>query len=122
MSRSQSGDKENFGVTQASTTVASRNMSQHTDWVQCNPATPAPATRKKASWKPADDEILLECLRQQQAAGHQSDTGFKPVTWTACALALRDSEKRSGGAPKTAKGCKDHFGTVSVPIGYMPCQ
>ena len=91
---------------------------------QCHSGTPeinfvAPAvSRKKASWKPADDEMLLECLRQQQEAGHQSDTGFKPVAWTACALALKDGEKRSGGGPKTAKGCKDHFGTVSVSIFY----
>jgi hypothetical protein len=111
---SLSDNKENFG---------SRNLSQHTGFIQCNPtplaATPA-TSRKKALWKPADDEILVECLRQQQAAGHQSDTGFKPVAWTACVLALKDSEKRSGGGPKTAKGCKDHFGTVSLSIGYMP--
>ena len=109
-----SGDKENIGVTTIPPQNISQNISQRTDWVQCTPATPAPASRKKASWKPVDDEILLECLRQQQAAGHQLDTGFKPVAWTACALALKDSDKRSGGGPKTAKGCKDHFGTVTL--------
>ena len=44
---------------------------------------------RKASWKLAvDDQTLLECLKQQQAAGNQSDTGFKTVAWTACAIAL----------------------------------
>jgi len=114
---SLSGNKENIEVTR----LGSQNASQHTDWVQCTPVTPSialAASRKKASWKPVDDEMLVECLRQQQAAGHQSDTGFKPVAWTACVLALKDSEKQSGGAPKTAKGCKDHFGTVSMSIWY----
>ena len=64
---SLSCDKENnqFKLT----TVPPQNTSQHTDWVQCIPATPAPASCKawKASWKPTDDELLLECLRKQQA-------------------------------------------------------
>jgi hypothetical protein len=118
---SLSGNKENIEVMSLGSPNVSQNVSQHTDWVQCTLATPsvAPAaTCKKASWKLADDEILLECLRQQQAASHQSDTGFKPVVWTACVLALKDSEKWSGGGPKTAKGCKDHFGTASVSILY----
>ena len=108
---STGSDKENLQVLPQNSGI-SQNM------VQCTPTTPAPVSRKKASWKPVDDELLLECLQQQQAADHQSDTGFKPVAWTACVLALKDSEKRSGGSPKTAKGCKDHFGTVSVPIRY----
>jgi hypothetical protein len=69
---------------------------------------------KKASWRvAADEDTLLECLRQQQVARNQSDTGFKSVVWTACAAALQGSEKWSGGGLKTAKGCKDHFGAVS---------
>ena len=78
---------------------------------------PAQAQRKpkKANWKLAvDDETLLECLKQQQAAGNQLDTGFKPVAWTACGISLQGSEKLSGGGPKTAKSCKDHFGAVSL--------
>jgi hypothetical protein len=113
MSLSQADDKEN--LRQVTTiTIPAQNKSRRSDFIQC--ATPhwQAASRKKASWKLADDETLLECLRQQQAAGHQSDTGFKPVAWTACALALKGSEKLSGGSPKTVKGCKDHFGTVSA--------
>ena len=54
-----------------------------------------------------DDEILVECLQQQQAAGHKSDTGFKPVAWTACVLALKDSEKnRAVGPRRQPKGAR----------------
>lgn len=115
MSLSQADDKNNKENLRRVTTITipPQNKSRRSDFIQCT--TPV---RKKASWKLVDDETLLECLRQQQAAGHQSDTGFKPVAWTACALALKGSEKLSGGSPKTAKGCKDHFGTVSVPIRY----
>ena len=64
---SLSCDKENIQF--KLTTVLPQNTSQHTDWVQRTPATHTPASRKarKASWKPADDKLLLKCLRQQQA-------------------------------------------------------
>ena len=69
---SLSCDKENNQFKLTTIRPQLENTSQHTDWVQCTPATPAPASRKawkawKASWKPADDELLLECLWQQQA-------------------------------------------------------
>ena len=113
---SLSGNKENIGVTSLGSQNTSQNVSPHADWVQCTPATPVALTapHKKASWELAADEVLVECLQQQQAAGHQLDTGFKPVAWTACVLTLKDSEKQSGGSLKTAKGCKDHFGTVGA--------
>jgi hypothetical protein len=124
---SASGNKENIGT---ATVLTSKNTSggalEPLDWIQFNPTAAEPAQSstpqtlgkpKKASWKlAADDETLVECLKQQQAAGNQSDTGFKPVAWTACVIALRGSEKRSGGGPKTAKSCKDHFGAVSFSL------
>jgi hypothetical protein len=84
-------------------------------WVDCSPAKPVslPNVAKKAVWKSADDKALVECLKQQQLEGNQSDNGFKPVAWTAAAFALKGSEKQSGGALKSVKSCKDHFKTVS---------
>jgi hypothetical protein len=127
MSLSQADDKENLRV--PTITIPAPNMSRRTqaqaDWVPCTPATlstPAPASRKKATWKPTDDQTLLECLRQQQAAGHQSDTGFKPVAWTACALALKDSEKRSGGGKMQVvfyNSLKHCVGTMLKSFSYI---
>jgi hypothetical protein len=63
---SLSGNKENIGVM----SLGSKNTSEHTDWVQCTPVVPsvaAAASCKKAVWKPVDDEVLVDCLQQQQA-------------------------------------------------------
>ena len=51
------------------------------------PSTPQTLGKaNEASWKLAvDDETLLGCLKQQYAAGNQSDTGFQLVVWVACA-------------------------------------
>ena len=111
---SASGNKENIGM---ATILISKNTlgstSEPLNWIQFDPAAAAAAQSstpqtlekpKKASWKlAADDETLVLCLKLQQAAGNQSDTGLKPVTWTACAIALQGSEKWSVSGPKTAK-------------------
>ena len=70
------------------------------------PAKPSKAKAKKppknACWSSADDATLIEVLTEQQALGNQSDSGWKSLVWTAAADKLKSSEKRSGGAPKTA--------------------
>ena len=88
ISISASGEKENIGVTTVTvSTSASDSMSDALDDIQFKPTaavtsevvqplTPQTLRKpKKASWKLAvDDETLPECLKQQQAAGNQSDT------------------------------------------------
>jgi hypothetical protein len=76
----------------------------------------ASKTRKsgasKAIWKSADDAILVETLIKERELGHQTDSGFKPVAFTACAEALKGSELTSGGAPKSSGSTKDHWDKV----------
>jgi hypothetical protein len=67
----------------------------------------------KAVWRSQDSTLLIDTLLKEREAGHQSDTGFKPVAWTACALALQGSDVVSGGIVKTASSAHDHFGKVS---------
>ncbi|KAJ7912870.1 hypothetical protein B0H13DRAFT_1505156, partial [Mycena leptocephala] len=51
------------------------------------------------------DATLITTLRKCKDDGLQSDSGWKPVTWTQCATALKDSP----GPVKTATKCQDHF-------------
>ena len=71
-----------------------------------------PPKKKNAIWSTADDTTMVQVLTEQQAAGNQADNNWKSVVWNACAEALSGSEDTSGGAPKTANGCKDHWATV----------
>ena len=72
-----------------------------------------PSKSTKALWRSLDSALLIDTLLKENEARHQSDTGFKPVTWTACALALQRSEVVSGGIAKTASSARDHFSKVS---------
>ncbi|KAF8233318.1 hypothetical protein L208DRAFT_1166817, partial [Tricholoma matsutake] len=58
------------------------------------------------------DTTLIEVLTEQQALGNQSDSGWKSLAWTAAADKLKGSEKRSGGAPKTAGSCNSRWQTL----------
>ena len=69
-------------------------------------------TLKKAVWLTADDAAMIRVLTEQQAAGNQSDNGWKSLVWTMVATALQGSEVRSGGAAKTAASCSNHWGKV----------
>lgn len=72
-----------------------------------------PSKSTKASWKSGDSAMLIATLLKEREAGRQSDSGFKPTSWAACALALKGSEITSGGASKTSNSCRDHFKKVS---------
>ena len=73
---------------------------------------------RNACWSSADDATLIEVLTEQQALGNQLDSGWKSLMWTAAADKLKGSEKRSGGAPKTAGSCNSRWQTVcnSSPV------
>jgi len=68
-----------------------------------------PSNKKHARWSEEDNAIVINVLKTHQSKGHQSDSGWKGIVWTACEVALRDSEKQSGGGPKTVNGCKEHW-------------
>ncbi|KAF8194055.1 hypothetical protein K438DRAFT_1469004, partial [Mycena galopus ATCC 62051] len=48
---------------------------------------------------------LVHKLRECKDLGMQSDSGWKPAVWSACAEVLKDSQ----GAEKTADKCQDHY-------------
>jgi hypothetical protein len=74
------------------------------------------ATPKKAVWLTADDAEMIRVLTEQQAAGNQSDNGWKSLVWTLVAKALQGSEVQSDGAAKTAASCSGHWGKVCDPL------
>ena len=54
--------------------------------------------RVKCSWSDSNDNLLVRRMRECKESGLQSDSGWKPQTWTKCAEALKDSP----GPEKTA--------------------
>ena len=80
--------------------------------------TKAPSASTKTVWKSNDDAVLVATLLKEREEGRQSDSGFKPKSYIACAEALKGSEKTSGGVAKTSGSCHDHWGKVH-PIFYV---
>ena len=76
---------------------------------------PAPAL-KKAVWLTSDDVEIIRVLTEQQAAGNQSDNGWKSLVWTLVAKALQESEMQSGGTAKTTTSCSGHWRKVCGPL------
>lgn len=68
----------------------------------------------KAVWKSADDAVLIKALVKEREARHQSDSGFKPLSWVACAAALKGIETKSGGVAKSKSSCQEHYKKVST--------
>lgn len=71
-----------------------------------------PKPPKQAKWSGEDDATLIQVLIEQQAAGNQSDNGWKSCVWQAAMEQLAGSELVSGGAPKTAKRCHGRWDKV----------
>ncbi|KAG1731095.1 uncharacterized protein EDB91DRAFT_1034732, partial [Suillus paluster] len=69
-----------------------------------------PSASTKTVWKSNDDAVLIATLLKEQEEGCQSDSGFKPKSFVACAEALQGSKKMSGGVAKTFGSCHDHWG------------
>jgi hypothetical protein len=63
--------------------------------------------------------MLVETLLKECEKGHQLDSEFKPVSWTACTEALKDSELTSGGLAKTSTSCRDHWSKVSAIVKML---
>ena len=80
----------------------------------------APSNSSKNAWRSADDATLVNCLIKQCTLGHQSGSGFKYIAFMACVEALADSHLTSGGMPKTATTCSDHWSKVRVTSFIHP--
>ncbi|KAH9910651.1 uncharacterized protein BXZ73DRAFT_57941, partial [Epithele typhae] len=66
-----------------------------------------------AQWLLADDEALVEGLEAEKLAGHQTDNGWKPCTWTVIEAVV--NAVRTRGAFKTGTKCKDHWRNTLLP-------
>ncbi|KAG2125081.1 hypothetical protein DEU56DRAFT_744042 [Suillus clintonianus] len=73
----------------------------------------------KTVWKSSDDAVLIATLLKEREEGHQSDSGFKPKSFIACAEALKGSEKTSGGVAKTSGSCHDHWGKLKKDFAVV---
>ncbi|KAH9037598.1 Myb/SANT-like DNA-binding domain-containing protein [Lactarius pseudohatsudake] len=60
-------------------------------------------------WTLADEATLLQTLADEKTKNNWGDNNPKKVAWTACERTLADSERRSGGTPKTAQAIKNRW-------------
>ncbi|KAJ7760868.1 hypothetical protein DFH07DRAFT_957399 [Mycena maculata] len=74
-----------------------------------------PEKNKRSRWNTDCDAILIAQFIAEKAAGNQTDNaGWHQAAFTACAKALAGSEKKSGGAVKTADACMTRWGTLKA--------
>ncbi|KAG1858919.1 hypothetical protein F4604DRAFT_1518960, partial [Suillus subluteus] len=78
-----------------------------------------PSASTKTVWKSNDDAVLIATLLKEREEGRQSDSGFKPKSFVACAEALQGSEKTSGGVAKTSGSCHDHWGKLKKDFAVV---
>ncbi|KAF8065310.1 hypothetical protein FPV67DRAFT_1671582 [Lyophyllum atratum] len=75
---------------------------------------------QRCRWNAECDSTLLVELKAQKANGMQTDNaGWKGDVWTACAVKLAGTEKRSGGAVKTAKACLTRWTTLKANFAIV---
>ena len=71
-------------------------------------------------WTQADEATMVQTLADaKKIKGHWGDNNPKSPAWTMCEEALRDSEKRSGGIPKTAKAISSRWNRVSFLLSNI---
>ena len=65
------------------------------------------------AWSRANEATLVRILAEEKAKGNWSGhNNPKKVAWTACVLALMDSERKSGGRSKTIQSIKSKWHAV----------
>ncbi|KAI9429510.1 hypothetical protein H4582DRAFT_2089058 [Lactarius indigo] len=65
--------------------------------------------KNSSKWTDPDDAILVHTLTQEKANSNWGDNNPKKTTWTVCKLALKGSEKVSGGKPKDVVAIKNRW-------------
>ncbi|KAA1093154.1 hypothetical protein PGT21_026783 [Puccinia graminis f. sp. tritici] len=72
------------------------------------------ATQKKLTcrWTDSDDEILINCLKDEKSLHAGTTNGFKPTSWAQAAIALHGSELVTGSKAKDASTCKSRWGAL----------
>ncbi|KAH9022583.1 hypothetical protein EDB85DRAFT_2151721 [Lactarius pseudohatsudake] len=65
--------------------------------------------KNPVKWSQADEAMLLQTLVNKKAKANWGDNNPKKVAWTVCERALADSEKKSGGTPKSTQAIKNRW-------------
>ncbi|KAI9431664.1 Myb/SANT-like DNA-binding domain-containing protein [Lactarius indigo] len=65
--------------------------------------------KNAVKWSQADEAMLLQTLADEKAKANWGDNNPKKIAWTACERTLMDSEKKSGGTPKTIQAIKNRW-------------
>ncbi|KAI9446789.1 hypothetical protein H4582DRAFT_605896 [Lactarius indigo] len=63
----------------------------------------------QVEWSRDDEATLVRTLAEEKAKGNWGGNIPKATAWTACQLALVDSEKKSGGGAKTIESIKSRW-------------
>ena len=77
--------------------------------------------RGAAVWSQADEATLVRTLAEEKAKGNWNENSPKKVAWTACTLALVDSERNSGGSAKSIQSIKNRWQRV-CPLKLSSCM
>ncbi|KAF5332955.1 hypothetical protein D9758_016427 [Tetrapyrgos nigripes] len=67
----------------------------------------------QAKWSNSDVDIMIDELKNQKAQGNQSQSGWKPDTWTTVSKRII-AEGSQEGAEKNPKKCSDKYGTLKA--------
>ncbi|KAF5335219.1 hypothetical protein D9758_014763 [Tetrapyrgos nigripes] len=67
----------------------------------------------QAKWSNSDVDIMIDKLKNQKAQGNQSQSGWKPDTWTTVSKRII-AEGSQEGAKKNPKKCSDKYGTLKA--------
>jgi hypothetical protein len=68
--------------------------------------------KTSTKWTAANEATLIHTLSDEKTKGNWGDNNPKKVAYTACERALADSEKRSGGVPKSFTTIKNRWQRV----------
>ena len=85
------------------------------------PTTPTHKMPQKDTnkWSDSSNAMLLHTMASEKAKGNWGDNGPKKAAYTVCEKALKDSEKISGGTPKTAKTCRNRWNQVCTSVTFI---
>jgi hypothetical protein len=104
--------------------TASLDVSSQDTLISNVPNSQVSATNKKLTcrWTEADEEILINCLKDEKSLHAGTTNGFKSVSWHQAATALQGLELVTGSKPKDHGTCKSRWGAVSHFLLLTNCS
>ncbi|OAX35831.1 hypothetical protein K503DRAFT_784794 [Rhizopogon vinicolor AM-OR11-026] len=107
---SSENDKDSSDPTAESTAATGKGMKTKKNM---------PSTSTNTVWKSNDDAMLIATLLKEREEGCQSDSGFEPKSFIACAEALKSSEKMSVWIAKSSGSCHNHWGKLKKDFAVV---